>query len=73
MELEGEGWLYLVIMITTVAAVILANVSAAVGQWTVRGWSSGRADSSPDNCRAPASFVREHAADLVKLDEEVEG
>ena len=73
MELEGQGWLYLVIMITTVAAVILANVSAVVGQWTVRGWSPGRADSSPDNHRAPASFIREHAAELVTLAEELEG
>ena len=40
---------------------------------TVRGWSSGRADPSPENRAALASFMRTHAARLVKLAEELEG
>ena len=45
----------------------------AVPYDTVRGWSSGRADPSPGNRAALAAFVRSHAAELVKLAEELEG
>ena len=40
---------------------------------TVRGWSSGRADPSSDNRLALAEFMRGHAAELLKLAEELEG
>ena len=39
---------------------------------TVRGWSSRRAEPSPDNRAALAAFMRKHAAELVKLAEELE-
>ena len=39
---------------------------------TVRGWSSGRAEPSPDNRAALAAFMRTHAARLLKLAEELE-
>ena len=40
---------------------------------TVRGWSSGRADPSPENRQALAKFMREHARKLVAAAEELEG
>ena len=43
-----------------------------VGYDTVKGWSSGRAEPSPDNRAALAAFMRTHAARLVKLAEELE-
>ena len=43
-----------------------------VGYDTVKGWSVGRADPTPENRRALADFVRAHAAELVKLAEGLE-
>ena len=40
---------------------------------TVRSWSAGRTDPSPENRTALAAFMRKHAAELVKLAEELEG
>lgn len=44
-----------------------------VGYDTVRGWSSGRADPTPDNRRALAAFVREHAEELQRVADELDG
>ena len=44
-----------------------------VGYDTVKGWSSGRADPSPEHRVALAAFMRTHAARLVKLAGELEG
>lgn len=44
-----------------------------VGYDTVKGWAVGRSDPSPDNRRALARFVREHAGELLELAEELEG
>lgn len=43
-----------------------------VGYDTVKGWAVGRSDPSPENRRSLAAFVREHAAELVELAEELE-
>ena len=40
---------------------------------TVRGWSSGRADPSPENRQALAKFMRQHAGKLVAAADELEG
>ena len=40
---------------------------------TVRGWSSGRADPSPENRQALAKFMRDHAKKLVAAADELEG
>ena len=40
---------------------------------TVRGWSSGRADPSPENRKALAKFMRQHAKKLLAAAEELEG
>ncbi len=39
---------------------------------TVRGWSSGRADPSPENRTALADFMRQHAKKLVAAADELE-
>lgn len=39
---------------------------------TVRGWSSGRADPTPDNRKALASFMRRHAEKLLAAADELE-
>lgn len=38
-----------------------------VGYDTVKGWSVGRSDPSPENRVALARFAREHAAELLEL------
>ena len=40
---------------------------------TVRGWSSGRADPSPENREALAKFMRQHAQKLLIAAGELEG
>lgn len=40
---------------------------------TVRGWSSGRADPTPENREKLVAFVREHAGRLKEAAEELEG
>ena len=50
----------------------IAN-SLGVGYDTVKGWSSGRADPSPENRKALAAFMRKHAQRLVAAAEELEG
>ena len=50
----------------------IAN-SLGVGYDTVKGWSSGRADPSPENRQALAKFMRQHAKKLVAAAEELEG
>lgn len=42
------------------------------GHDTVRGWSSGRAEPSPENRAALAAFMRRHAQALVQAAEELE-
>ena len=51
-----------------------AQLSEALGvpYDTVRGWSSGRAEPSPENRAALAAFMRTHAGRLLKLAEELE-
>ena len=39
---------------------------------TVKGWSYGRSDPSPENRIALARFMREHAGSLVEAAEELE-
>ena len=39
---------------------------------TVRGWSSGRADPSPENREALAKFMRDHAENLIAAAERLE-
>ena len=39
---------------------------------TVRSWSAGRADPSPENRAVLAAFMRKHAAKLERLAEEME-
>ena len=43
-----------------------------VGYDTVRGWSSGRADPTPQNREALASFVRQHAEELRRFADELD-
>ena len=52
----------------------LKDVARAVGMShdSLRGWSAGRTEPSPDNRAALAAFMRTHAARLVKLAEELE-
>ena len=52
-------------------ATLAAQLSLSID--TVRSWSAGRADGSPENRAALAAFLRRHAAELVKLAEELEG
>ncbi len=40
---------------------------------TVRGWSSGRADPTPENREKLVAFVREHAGRLKEAAEGLEG
>ena len=47
--------------------------SLGVGYDTVKGWSSGRADPSPDNRKALAAFMRAHAKKLMEAAEELDG
>lgn len=42
-----------------------------VGYDTVKGWSSGRADPSPENRAALATFLEEHAGRLQDLAREL--
>ena len=53
----------------------MAEIAAGVGVSydTVKGWSYGRSEPSPENRAALLSFMRKHAAELVKLAEELEG
>ncbi len=39
---------------------------------TVRSWSSGRIDPSPENREALIRFMRSHSAELAKKAEELE-
>ena len=50
----------------------IAN-SLGVGYDTVKGWSSGRADPSPENGKALAKFMRQHAKKLLAAADELEG
>ena len=43
------------------------------GYDTVKGWSAGRADPSPENRAALAAFMRKHAERLLAAAEELEG
>ena len=40
---------------------------------TVKGWSYGRSDPSPENRLALAAFMRAHAARVLDAAEELEG
>ena len=52
-----------------------ADIATAlgVGYDTVKGWSSGRADPTAENRKALASFMRGHAAELLKMADELDG
>lgn len=52
-----------------------AEIAAAIGVGydTVKGWSSGRADPTPENRAALAAFMRGHAGRLERAAEELEG
>ena len=51
------------------------EVAAAVGVSydTVKGWSAGRTDPSPENRAALATYARRQAAELARLADELEG
>lgn len=46
--------------------------SLGVGYDTVKGWSSGRADPSPENREIFVTFIRAHAHKLLELAEDLE-
>lgn len=48
-------------------------IAVGVGYDTMKSWSSGRTDPSPENRAALAAFMRKHAAKLERLAEELEG
>ena len=60
--------------ILRLACLSLKDVADATGiaYGTVRNWSAGRIEMSADGRLAVASFFRKHAAELVKLANELE-
>lgn len=52
----------------------LKDVAAAIGMShdSLRGWSAGRTEPSRENREALVTFMRGHAAKLVKLADEME-
>ena len=53
----------------------LSRLADAVGvsHDTAKGWSAGRTDPSPENRKALARFMRQHAKKLVAAADELEG
>ena len=51
-----------------------ANIAAdlGVGYDTVKDWSSGRVDTTPEHRKALAAFVRDHAAELNRFADELD-
>ena len=53
--------------------IVELSKSLGVPYNTVRSWSSGRIDPSPENRKALGKFMRDHAKKLVAAAEELEG
>ncbi len=52
--------------------IVELSKALAVPYNTVRSWSSGRVDPSPENQQALATFMREHAKKLIEAAERLE-